>query len=64
MQAALGLGQVRRQDEIRMEREAIAARYNDLIAVVECRIQEYEIARVSTELVSLPDGLAERLDVE
>jgi len=31
LQAALGLGQIRRQDEIRKEREELAARYDKLI---------------------------------
>lgn len=62
LQAALGLGQVRRQNEIRMEREAIAARYDDLIQpLLDVGIQRYEMAPGSQPnwyryLMVLPKG--------
>jgi len=62
MQAALGLGQVRRQDEIRKERNEIAKRYDDLIKpLLDLGIEKYEMAPGSEPnwyryLMVLPKG--------
>ena len=45
IQAAIGLGQVRRQDEIRVERESIADRYSKIIdPLVEVGVRPYRFA--------------------
>ncbi len=62
LQAALGLGQIRRQDEIRKEREELAARYDKLIEpLLEAGIEKYQMAPGSQPnwyryLMVLPKG--------
>ena len=62
IQAAIGLGQVKRQDEIRLEREEIASRYDAMIGPLEAvGVMKYKMARGSEPnwyryLMVLPKG--------